>query len=181
MLKEKSKLTYSDYLSLSDEKRYELMEGELFVVPSPGFYHQIVSRNIGHHLWNFVKERGLGVVVHSPMDVVLSPENVVQPDILFISRRREGIIAEKGVSGAPDLVIEILSPSSQERDRLVKRDLYAEYGVPEYWLVDPEAKSITVMCREGSSWRLFGVFFLEDVLTSPLIEGYRLPVTEIFQ
>ncbi len=86
MLKTKIKLTYDDYVALPDEKRYELIEGDLYMVPAPGFYHQIVSRNIEMALWEFVKSRQLGVVVAAPVDVVFTQEDVVQPDILFISK-----------------------------------------------------------------------------------------------
>lgn len=181
MLKEKIKLTYNDYLTLQDEKRYELIEGELYMVPSPNFYHQIVSRNIEFQLWEFVKSRDLGVIVHIPIDVVLSPEDVLQPDILFISRDRKHIITEKNVSGAPDLVIEILSPSTLERDKLVKRGMYAKYGVKEYWIVDPVAKNIEVMSLGSEGYKLYGIFFIDDVLTSPLIEGFSLRLSEVFE
>ena len=114
MLKEKARLTYEDYLTLPDEKRYELIEGDLYMVPAPDFYHQIISRNIEFLLWGFIKKRNLGTVVHAPVDVVLTTEDVIQPDILYISNERRGIITGRNVTGAPDLVIEILSPSTQE-------------------------------------------------------------------
>lgn len=179
MLKEKIRFTYDDYYALTDEKRYELIEGDLYMVPSPYFYHQIVSGNIEFMLRDFVKKRNLGIVVYAPIDVVLSPEDVLQPDILFISKERRHIITEKNVSGAPDLVIEILSPSTQERDKLVKRNLYAKYGVKEYWIVDPSAKNIEILSLSGQGYKLFGVFFIDDVLSSPLI-GFTFPLKEAF-
>lgn len=180
MLKEKTKVKYDDYLKLPDEKRYEIFDGELFMVPSPDFYHQIVSGNIWHPLMGFVKDRQLGIVAYAPVDVVLSPEDVLQPDILFISMVRRHIITKRNVSGAPDLVIEILSPSTQERDRLVKRDLYSRYGVKEYWIVDPVGKMIEVVFQGDKGLKLFAVFSNDDVLTSPLIEGFTLPLAEVF-
>lgn len=181
MLKEKIKLTYNDYLKIPDEKRYELIEGDLYMVPAPDFYHQVVSRNIEFLLWDFVKKNGLGVVVHAPVDVVLTDEDVLQPDILFISHERRHIITEKNVSGAPDLLIEILSSSTQERDKIVKRTLYAKHGVKEYWIVDPVAKKIEVMTSGGKGFELFGIFFLENTLTSPGLEGFSLPLREVFE
>lgn len=181
MLKEKRKLTYDDYLKIPDEKRYELIEGELYMVPAPDFNHQIISRNIEFLLWDFVKKNRLGVVVHAPVDVVLTKEDVLQPDILFISNGRRHIITEKNVSGAPDLVIEILSPSTQERDKIVKRTLYAGHGVREYWIVDPAAKKVEVMIPGSKGYNLHGIFFREDTLTSPLIEGLSLPLREVFE
>src|SRR3972149_9411795 len=180
MLKEKARLTYEDYLTLPDEKRYELIEGDLYMVPAPDFYHQIISRNIEFLLWGFIKKRNLGTVVHALVDVVLTTEDVIQPDILYISNERKGIITGRNVSGAPDLVIEILSPSTQERDRLVKRSLYALHGVKEYWIADPAAQSIEVMHLSNKVFDLYGIFVMEDTLTSPLIEGFVLPLKEVF-
>src|SRR3972149_3018508 len=181
MLKEKTRLTYEDYLALPDEKRYELIEGDLYMVPAPDFYHQIISRNIEFLLWDFVKNNDLGIVVDAPVDVLLSPEDVLQPDILFISNERRHIITEKNVAGAPDLVIEILPPYTQERDKLVKRIIYACYGVKEYWIVDPLTKSIEVMTLSREGVKLYGIFLKEDALTSPLIDGLSIPLHEVFE
>ena len=181
MLKEKTRLTYDDYLKIPDEERYELIEGELYMVPAPDFSHQIISRNIEFLLWDFVKKHSLGIVVDAPVDVVLTPEDVLQPDILFISNERRHIITKKNVNGAPDLVIEILSPSTQERDKIVKRGLYARHGVREYWIVDPEAKKVEVMIPGNKGFNLHGIFLLEDILSSPLIAGFSLPLKEVFE
>lgn len=181
MLKTKIKLTYADYAALPDQKRYELIEGDLYMVPAPGFYHQVISRNIETALWDFVKSRRLGVVLYAPVDVLLTPEDVVQPDILFISNERRSIITEKYLSGAPDLIIEILSPSSLERDKLVKRNLYAEHGVQEYWIADPAAKQIEVLLLKGQAFALHGIFLIDDRLTSPLLPEFELPLESVFE
>ena len=139
------RFTYRDYLLLPEGDRRELIEGDFHVVPAPSFRHQVISRNLGIRLWEHVDASGLGEVVWAPTDVVLSPESVVQPDILFVSNERRGIIMEANVSGAPDLVVEILSPSTVERDRELKLTLYARYGVREYWIVDPEDETVEVM------------------------------------
>ena len=91
----------------------------------------------------------MGEVYVAPFDVVLSDTDVVQPDVLFVSKRRSDIITPDNIRGAPDLVVEILSPATAERDRTIKLDLYAQHGVQEYWIVDPDAKSITVLVRGG--------------------------------
>ena len=137
MLNVETKLTYADYLETSDDERYELLNGELIEYPSPKEIHQSVLGNLYLILAKFIRERSLGKVYFSPFDVVLSDTNVVQPDILFISNERADIITPDNVQGAPDLVVEILSPATAERDRTVKLDLYATYGVKEYWIVDP--------------------------------------------
>lgn len=181
MLKTKIKLTYTDYAAMSDEKRYELIEGDLYMVPAPGFYHQVVSRNIEMALWEFVKSRRLGVVVDAPVDIVFTPEDVVQPDILFISNERRSIITEKYLSGAPDLIVEILSPSSLERDKLVKRNLYAKHGVKEYWIVDPVGKQVEVLLLKNQAFVLHGIFLIDDRLTSPLLPEFDLPLQTVFE
>ncbi len=150
MAKAAIKFTYQDYLLLPEDKRYELIEGELLTVPSPDVEHQELSRDLEHILWEFVKQNNLGSIFNAPLDVVLSEEDVVQPDILFVSKERAHIIKEKNIQGAPDLVIEILSPATSERERTLKRKLYAKYGVKEYWIVDPEEKSIEVMALTKS-------------------------------
>jgi len=142
----KIKFTYRDYKSLpeSETKRYELIEGELIMVPSPNIYHQRISGRIEFLLRDFVEKNKLGEVFYAPCDVHLG-DNVVQPDILFISKEHSYVIIKEEVKGAPDLVIEILSPATAKRDRTIKRALYARYGVSEYWLVDPEKKIIEVL------------------------------------
>ena len=125
MLNVETKLTYADYLETSDDERYELLNGELILSPSPKEIHQYISSILHIMIGAFVRERSLGKVYFSPFDVVLSDTDVVQPDILFISNERADIITPDNVQGAPDLVVEILSPATAERDRTIKLDLYA--------------------------------------------------------
>ena len=173
------RFTYRDYLLLPEGDRRELIEGDFYVVPAPSFRHQIISRNLGTLLWEFVRGEGLGQVVWAPTDVVLSLESVVQPDILFISNERRGIITEDNVSGAPDLVVEILSPSTAERDRELKRTLYARYGVREYWIVDPEDSSVEVMALEEAGF-VSARRYTSGQVESPLLPGLAIPLGEIF-
>ncbi len=180
MLKRKVKLTYEDYASLRDDKRYELIEGELYMVPSPDFYHQSILGNLWDFLRSFTKEKQLGIVLCAPLDVVLSENNVLQPDILFISKERMGITTEKNIRGAPDLVVEILSLGTLERDKIVKKSLYGKYGVKEYWIVDPVGKLIEVLTLKEEGFEVFGIFFLDDELSSPLLKGLKVPLKGIF-
>jgi Uma2 family endonuclease len=122
MLKAKIKYTYDDYAAMDDDKRYELIEGELYMVPALGFQHQTILRNLGLVLWEFVKKNNLGTVLYAPFDVVLSETDVVQPDIIFVSKERMGLMTEKNLRGAHDLAIEILSSTTGERDELVKKE-----------------------------------------------------------
>ena len=134
------KFTYEDYLNTPEDKRYELLDGELVMTPAPGELHQSISALLGWRLVQFASENSLGRVYQAPFDVVLSDTDVVQPDLLFVSNERGHIITPANIQGAPDLVVEILSPSTAERDRTFKRTLYAKHGVNEYWMVDTTKK-----------------------------------------
>ncbi|TLD42253.1 MAG: hypothetical protein JETT_1496 [Candidatus Jettenia ecosi] len=180
MLKTRITYTYNDYANMDNDKRYELIEGELYMVPSPGFYHQTISMNISHPLKIFVKENDLGIVLYTPFDVVLSETNVVQPDIIFISKERIGLITEKNLRGAPDVAIEILSRKTRERDKLVKKRLYMDHGVKEFWIVDPDKKTIEIMVLKETGFDTVGIYFIDDELTSPLLQGFRLNLKEVF-
>jgi Uma2 family endonuclease len=175
------KFTYEDYLLLPGEKRYELIDGDLHMVPAPRTFHQLVSVEIMEALNRFVREQGLGRVFSAPCDVYFSRQDVVQPDILFIASNRLGVIKENYIQGAPDLVIEILSPSSEEMDRQLKRKLYALHGVREYWIVNPDAKSIEVLTRQEGDLRIVQTFVADEWLTSPLLEGFRMLLLEVFR
>lgn len=174
--------TVRDYKALpeSETKRYELLGGELVVVPSPTWRHQDVSRKLQFQLQAFVEEHKLGYVVDAPLDVVLSDEDVVQPDILYISHERSSIIREDGVYGAPDLIVEILSPTTAERDRTFKKTLYARHGVQEYWLVDPQANTVEVFTLQEQGYERSALYGVEDTLRSPLLAGLEIPLAKIF-
>lgn len=180
MLKTKIKYTYNDYAQMDDDKRYELIEGKLYMVPAPGFYHQTISMNISHPLKEFIKENNLGTVIYAPFDVVLSETDVVQPDIIFVSKERMGLMTEKNLRGAPDLAIEILSSTIKERDKLVKKRLYMEYGVKEFWIVDPDKKAVEIMVLRETGYETDGIYFIDDELVSSLLKGFRLDLKEVF-
>ena len=127
-----TKLTYQDYLDTPGDERYELLDGELILVASPNRNHQTTSMELGSRMHSFAKENDLGWVFHAPYDVLLSDSDVVQPDLLFISKEREHISTYANIQGAPDLIVEILSPSSARRDWGYKRELYARQEVKEY-------------------------------------------------
>jgi len=174
------KFTYQDYLFLPEDKRYEIIEGELIMVPSPGFNHQIVSGNLEFLLRQFVREKKLGIVLDAPMDVILSQENVVQPDILFICKQRINTITEKNIQGAPDLVIEIMSPTTREKDSILKRKLYAKFGVRELWLVDLEKREIKVFTLKKANFEMVGLYCEDEIPISPILPGLKIPLQEVF-
>jgi len=175
------KLTYRDYLTWPDDgRRYELYEGEVYMVPSPSVQHQRISRDLGALLRHFVLENELGEVFYAPLDVVFDEDTVVQPDILFISHERRGIINEQNISGAPDLVIEILSPATEERDRGVKLQLYCRYGVRECWLVDPEGRTVEVLALSPQGYQVLGRYSGDEMVSSRVLVGFQRVAKEIF-
>ena len=174
------KFTYEDYLNTPEDKRYELLDGELAVTPAPGELHQSVSILLGSKLFQFASENNLGRVYHAPFDVVLSDLDVVQPDLLFVSNERGGIITPENVQGAPDLIVEILSASTATRDTTFKRVLYARHGVGEYWMVDTEEKSITVLLPGERGLVVADVYGKGETLTSATLRGFKLNIDEVF-
>lgn len=172
--------TYADYCNTPEDERYELIDGELFMTAAPSLLHQIVQDNIGNPLSTFVRTNRLGRVFYAATDVYLSDTNVVQPDLLFVSRARSQIMTYSVVNGAPDLVVEILSPSTARHDKIRKRELYARFRVPEYWQADIDELIVIVLRLAGDDYEVAGVYGLGDTLTSPLLPGFRLDVNDIF-
>jgi len=173
-------LTYDDLRQIPpDRNRYELIEGELFVSPAPNTEHQLRVGNLFAQLWYFVREHDLGKVFVAPYDVVLAPSTVLEPDIVFVSKARQSIVKATCIEGAPDLVVEVVSDSSRTIDRFVKRDRYAEFGVPEYWLLDPFEPRIEVLRLEAGKHRVVGSFGPGDTLESPTFPGLRIPVSSL--
>ena len=178
---EKKKYTYDDYLKTPDDKRYELIEGELYMTPSPITNHQRISGKIDFELRKFVLENDCGEVFYAPYDVYFDDENVVQPDILFISKERLNIIGEKNLQGAPDLVIEILSESNAYRDLIQKKKLYARYGVKEYWIVVPGEKTIDIHILKDKTYQLYKTLGEDDTLESQIMKGFKMELKAIFK
>lgn len=174
------KLTYEDYAKTPDDERYELLDGELVFMPSPKEIHQrILGRLfVALHVWAI--EGMLGQVYVAPFDVVLSDTNTLQPDILFISNERSHIITEANVQGAPDLATEIISPSDPNRDRVRKREIYERHAVNEYWLVDPDARNVTVLTLRDGAYLTAGIYGESDTLTSPTLPGFTLNLADLF-
>lgn len=173
--------TYEDYKLLPEDRRYEIVEGELLVTPAPNARHQGIVVRLILRLAAFVEAAELGKVLPAPTDVILANESVVQPDLLFVVRERQGIIDPAGgVHGAPDLVVEILSPSTASRDQVVKRKLYGRYGVREYWIVDPVAQSVEVLISGQGGLETWRVFAAGASVVSPLISGLSLSVDYLF-
>lgn len=176
------KYTVEDYLNLaeSETERYELLEGEVILVPAPNWFHQSIAAELFERLSRFVKEHDLGVVRFAPLDVELSNHDVAQPDLIFLSHENLDLVQEGRVRGAPDLVVEIFSPSTEQRDRTTKRTLYARHGVQEYWLVDPDAETIEVLSLGDEGYTQTRLFERDDTLASPLLGRLSVPLEHVF-
>lgn len=156
---------YEDLLTMPDDgNRYEILEGNLLVSPSPSWRHQRVVTNVVMTL-SVLQARGLGQVCPAPMDVVLTAHTALQPDVLFIRTDRLDIVTERSVNGPPDLVVEVLSESTRSADLGRKLRAYARYGVPEYWVLDPDAHTIEVFRQRGVSLENLGAVGLHGKIT----------------
>ena len=175
-------MTVRDYLSIpeDDENRYELIDGELYMAPTPSWGHQMTLGNLLGALHEFVYANRLGEVSMLPLDVYLSDEDVFQPDIIYISIERLDIIHPNGVHGAPDLVVEVLSPGTERRDKTLKSARYAMFDVREYWQADPVAKTIAVLRARDGVFEHVGVFGEGMTLETPLLPGLRVDVSAVF-
>ncbi len=136
--------THADYQNLPEGAPYQLIGGELVMTPAPSVYHQIISGRLEFQLRSFVTRQNLGLILDAPVDVCLGETETFQPDILLISKERMGIVEPARINGAPDLVVEILSPATAYYDLRKKFKVYERYGVKEYWIVDPDDKSVQV-------------------------------------
>lgn len=157
----------------------EIFNGELFMPPSPNIKHQRISRKLGFLIIKFVEENDLGEVFQAPTDIKLSDENLVVPDIFFISQERRSIIKESYIEGPPDLVIEILS-SNRNNDLIYKKGIYEEFGVTEYWIIDPEAETLMMCTLENKSFQV-KMFSASESINSNMISNFSFYLSEIFE
>lgn len=171
--------TVEDYYQLpEDGNQYEIINGQLELKPSPTTTHQRISQRLIRQLINSCENEY--IIMHAPVDVILSEIETRQPDLLMTHRSREEIIEEHAVVGPPDLVIEILSPTSAKRDRMMKKESYAHFGIPEYWIVDPFNLTIEqyVQTLKGQPYELLNVFEAEDTVTSKRINCVSFTVKD---
>jgi Uma2 family endonuclease len=174
-------LTAEEYYALPEETpSHQLVEGELIMAPAPNRYHQTISHNIELLLGNFLRQNPLGKVYDAPFDVELDEHNVFQPDKVFVSKARESILTDHGARGAPDLVIEILSPSSAALDRQRKRKVYARTGVEELWFIDPDARRVEVYRLQDDAERAAALYYEDDSFESAVLPGLAISVREVF-
>ena len=178
-------LSYEDYAAIDDDRRYQVLEGELIVSPSPNRRHQRLVVRLTTALATYAEASGAGEVFVAPFDVVLRaerPATVLQPDVLFVAAARAEVVTAANVQGAPDLVVEVLSPSNARLDTVRKYKLYAAFGVREYWMLPLEFDRLEVvrLGDDGTFSRPL-LHLPGDVLTSPLLPGFALPIAPLFE
>jgi Uma2 family endonuclease len=178
-----TKLTYEDYLLLpEDGRRHEIIDGEHYVNAAPNRQHQAISLNLTLALAYHVRAHALGQLFYAPFDVLLSPIDVVQPDLVFISNERLRLLDDANLKGAPDLAIEIVSPSSRRIDLVIKRKRYDLFGVTEYWIVDGELETVTIYRRGTMGLERVAEVGTETggAITTPLLPGFSMDIAAVF-
>jgi len=175
-------LTYEDYLTFPDNDgiRKEIIEGELFMSPAPSIIHQRILRKLSFIINEYVNKNDLGEIFFAPCDIIFSNINIVQPDLIFISKENYQILTDLNIQGAPDLLVEILSPSTKENDRIFKKHIYEKFGVKEYWIVDPESETVEIWEMKNTKFQLAVKASKNQLIKSQLLEGLQINLSEIF-
>lgn len=172
--------TYDDLFALPDDgRRYEIIEGDLYEMPSPSWNHGVTIVNLIALLLPIVEELG-GELVTAPVDVFFPGANPVIPDIIVLLPGSRALPVLRGVEGAPDLLIEVISPSNPGHDRLTKRALYARAGVREYWLADPDARTIELLALDRDAFHTVETLAADATLISPVLGGAAFPLPAVF-
>lgn len=174
--------TYEDYRRLpSNGLQYEVIHGKLIMIPAPTTTHQSIVMRLGAAFFNFLHLHPLGEVFPAPIDVVApGMADPVQPDLVFVASERMDIVTERAIEGVPDLVVEVLSPSNWLYDRRLKFALYAEIGVREYWIVDPDGRTVEVFSLQDGDYELQDRVTSGATLRSELLSGFEMAVDDIF-
>ena len=166
----------------NDKDFYELVNGYVLQKSTPKPYHQLVSMNLCWVLGNYLRTKKIGELFAAPIDVFLDNLNAVQPDLVFISTDKQNMITNDGIIGIPDLMVEIISPSSVIRDRVDKKNLYERLNVKEYWIIDPQYQDIDVYTIQNGRYELYsGVTMFEGELKSTIFEGFTINLADLFE
>lgn len=164
-----------------DGRRWELFEGDFLVTPAPTPLHQRISRRLQYALMTQLEHAGLAEVYNAPIDVVFDDHNVVQPDLAIVSSTRASMITARAIEGPPDVVVEILSPSTLDRDRLLKKRLYERFGVREYWVVDPQHGFVEAHRLGSSGYELRQRCDRASTLHCPDFPALEVPLAPVFK
>jgi Uma2 family endonuclease len=178
------RLTFEDFMLFPDDgKRHELIDGEHYVTPSPNLRHQTISGRLFLWIGKYLEDRPVGHVWTAPLDVILSNHDVVEPDLIYVSNERASVVTKQNIQGAPDLIIEILSPGTRKTDEVTKRRVYERCGIGEYWIVDPEHDAIKVYRLDNGKFTLLTELFAEndDVLKTPLLPDLGITLKLLFR
>ncbi len=177
----KRQFNYDDFMSLpNDGKRYEILDGMLYISPPSLTAHQRVLLNLATTLSGHVEQCALGEVFIAPYDLVLSYNDIAEPDIIFVSTQRQSIVTKENIRGVPDLVVEVLSPVWPAYDTREKRNVYERCGVPNYWLVDPDAKQLTELQLTGSAYATIAEVHGEATFSPRLFPGLHIPLGDVW-
>jgi len=173
--------TVHDYRELPEGgPRYQLVDGELYMAPSPNLFHQEISRNIGYVLLRYLEQNPIGKVFYAPLDVYLTEANVFQPDVLFVGTKKLHLLEADGIHGAPDLVVEILSPSTSKLDLGAKKRVSARCGVLEFWAIDPLERKVVVYDLRASDTEPKATWLEGDSFECKLFPGLQIDVSRVF-
>lgn len=176
--------TYDDLAAMPEDNVIrEILDGELFVAPSPVTKHQRVVGRLFYEIEHYLSSNPIGEVFIAPLDTVFAIDNVCSPDVLFISNERSSIVTRKNIQGAPDFVVEVLSQFNRRNDEIRKRAIYERFGVDEYWIADPEANSVRIHRRQGKTLELVSALAAaaSDVATTPILPGLEIALTDLFR
>lgn len=179
-LPEKARYTYDDYQQLPEGAPYELIHGHLVMSPSPSFQHQTLVLTLAATLREYIQSQEAGELSIAPLDVHLSDDTVVQPDVLYLSPDRSDRIQEQEIDGAPDLVMEVASPSTSHLDAFDKKQLYEAHGVREYWIVDPETKTVEVYRNTDDGFRQHTRLVEEGQASSTILDDLTVSLEDLF-
>jgi Uma2 family endonuclease len=175
-------LTVENYKLLPEiGPRYQLIQGDLYMAPAPNRFHQEISRNLQFELHSYLKGNPIGKLFNAPFDVYLDELNVFQPDLIIVLNERLGILSEQGAEGAPELVVEILSPKTRRLDLVNKKQEYARAGVQELWIIDPDLRTIMIHRFASDGVEKFQQVSEQDRLATDLLPGFNLAVKTIFE
>ena len=164
-----------------DGKRYEVIDGDLYMTPPPVEIHQRGAGNLYGYTWQYLRADPIGVVYMAPIGLTLDDSNGLQPDVVYVSNERRGVIKERGLEGAPDLVVEVLSPSTEARDRGVKLRRYAAAGIPYYWLLAPRTRSLEAYVLTDAGYELIGTYGPGGAFRPELFPGLEIPIDALWQ
>ena len=180
-----SNFTYNDLIEMPDDGRhYEILDGELIVNAAPNLRHQRIVGRIYNAISDYLDRHALGEVFVAPVDVVFTQRWVVEPDVVYVSNERKSVLTEPNISGAPDLAVEVLSPSTRRKDEITKRHAYENFAVGEYWIVDPEIESVKVYRRaDAGRYERVAELSIETAgaaIVSPLFPGLEISLARVF-